>query len=128
MIAVDIFRVEDGMVVEHWDVMQEEVASARYFEWQRHVHKTCKKGDLEGFPHVMRAGPPSTLHLGLDETSSVPPVWRNEPGVNSRPWQTFSGYQEGPLTIVSMSRGEMERDCNCIFLGKRRYAGTNCAK
>jgi predicted SnoaL-like aldol condensation-catalyzing enzyme len=25
MIAVDIFRLEDGKVVEHWDVMQEEV-------------------------------------------------------------------------------------------------------
>jgi predicted SnoaL-like aldol condensation-catalyzing enzyme len=25
MVAVDIFRVEDGKVVEHWDVMQEEV-------------------------------------------------------------------------------------------------------
>ena len=25
MIAVDIFRVEDGKIVEHWDVMQEEV-------------------------------------------------------------------------------------------------------
>jgi predicted SnoaL-like aldol condensation-catalyzing enzyme len=25
MVAVDIFRVEDGRVVEHWDVMQEEV-------------------------------------------------------------------------------------------------------
>ena len=25
MIAVDIFRVKDGKVVEHWDVMQEEV-------------------------------------------------------------------------------------------------------
>jgi predicted SnoaL-like aldol condensation-catalyzing enzyme len=25
MIAVDIFRVKDGRVVEHWDVMQEEV-------------------------------------------------------------------------------------------------------
>jgi predicted SnoaL-like aldol condensation-catalyzing enzyme len=25
MIAVDIFRIEDGKVVEHWDVMQEEV-------------------------------------------------------------------------------------------------------
>jgi len=28
MIAVDIFRVEAGKVVEHWDVMQEEVAAA----------------------------------------------------------------------------------------------------
>ena len=26
MVAVDIFRVEDGKVVEHWDVMQEEVS------------------------------------------------------------------------------------------------------
>ena len=25
MIAVDIFRLENGKVVEHWDVMQEEV-------------------------------------------------------------------------------------------------------
>jgi predicted SnoaL-like aldol condensation-catalyzing enzyme len=25
MIAVDIFRVQDGKVVEHWDVLQEEV-------------------------------------------------------------------------------------------------------
>jgi hypothetical protein len=24
MIAVDIFRIEDGKVAEHWDVMQEE--------------------------------------------------------------------------------------------------------
>ena len=28
MIAVDIFRVNDGKVVEHWDVMQEEVGAA----------------------------------------------------------------------------------------------------
>jgi predicted SnoaL-like aldol condensation-catalyzing enzyme len=28
MVAVDIFRVNDGKVVEHWDVMQEEVAAA----------------------------------------------------------------------------------------------------
>jgi predicted SnoaL-like aldol condensation-catalyzing enzyme len=27
MVAVDIFRVNDGKVVEHWDVMQEEVAA-----------------------------------------------------------------------------------------------------
>jgi predicted SnoaL-like aldol condensation-catalyzing enzyme len=28
MIAVDIFRVADGKVVEHWDVLQEEVPAA----------------------------------------------------------------------------------------------------
>lgn len=25
LIAVDIFRIESGMLVEHWDVMQEEI-------------------------------------------------------------------------------------------------------
>ena len=25
LVAVDIFRVKDGKVVEHWDVMQEEI-------------------------------------------------------------------------------------------------------
>jgi predicted SnoaL-like aldol condensation-catalyzing enzyme len=29
MVAVDIFRVEDGKVAEHWDVMQEEVPAGR---------------------------------------------------------------------------------------------------
>jgi predicted SnoaL-like aldol condensation-catalyzing enzyme len=28
LVAIDIFRLEDGKVVEHWDVMQEEVAAA----------------------------------------------------------------------------------------------------
>jgi predicted SnoaL-like aldol condensation-catalyzing enzyme len=28
MVAVDIFRVKDDKVVEHWDVMQEEVSAA----------------------------------------------------------------------------------------------------
>ena len=28
MIAVDIFRFEDGKIVEHWDVMQDEVPAA----------------------------------------------------------------------------------------------------
>lgn len=28
MIAVDIFRIKNGKVVEHWDVMQEEVLAA----------------------------------------------------------------------------------------------------
>ena len=68
------------------------------------------------------------LHVEPRGREGIVHVQATIDGVNSRPWQTFSGYQEGPLTIVSMSRGEMERDCNCIFLGNGRYAGTNCAK
>jgi len=29
MIAVDIFKIENGKLVEHWDVMQEEVLSSK---------------------------------------------------------------------------------------------------
>ena len=29
LVAVDIFRVKDGKVVEHWDVMQEEVPTSQ---------------------------------------------------------------------------------------------------
>jgi predicted SnoaL-like aldol condensation-catalyzing enzyme len=29
MVAVDIFRVENGKVAEHWDVMQEEVPAGQ---------------------------------------------------------------------------------------------------
>ena len=29
MVAVDIFRVKDGKLVEHWDVLQEEVPAAK---------------------------------------------------------------------------------------------------
>lgn len=29
MVAVDVFRVENGKVIEHWDVMQEEVPAER---------------------------------------------------------------------------------------------------
>ena len=29
LVAVDIFRLEDGKVAEHWDVMQDEVPKAR---------------------------------------------------------------------------------------------------
>ena len=29
MVAVDIFRVENGKVVEHWDVLQEEVPASK---------------------------------------------------------------------------------------------------
>ena len=38
MVAVDIFRVEDGKVVEHWDVLQEGGSRRQHGERQRYVH------------------------------------------------------------------------------------------
>ena len=40
MVAVDIFRVQDGKVVEHWDVMQEEVSAADTVSGNRMFTKT----------------------------------------------------------------------------------------
>jgi hypothetical protein len=68
------------------------------------------------------------LHVDPRGREGIINVQATIDGVKSRPWQNFSGYEEGPLTIVSMSRAEIERDCNCIFLGNGRYAGANCAK
>ena len=68
------------------------------------------------------------LHVDPKGRTGIIRVQGTLDGVKSRPWQTFSGYPEGPLEIVSMSREEMNRDCNCIFLGNGRYAGTSCPK
>ena len=40
MVAVDIFRVEDGKVVEHWDVLQEEIPARDTRSGECHVHKS----------------------------------------------------------------------------------------
>jgi predicted SnoaL-like aldol condensation-catalyzing enzyme len=40
-IIVDILRIEDGMLVEHWDVIQDEAtqeqSTHRFKEWPSHV-------------------------------------------------------------------------------------------
>jgi hypothetical protein len=48
--------------------------------------------------------------------------------VVSAPWQSNSGYQIGPLNMVSMSAAEIQRDCKCIFLGNGQYEGDGCNK
>jgi hypothetical protein len=49
-------------------------------------------------------------------------------GINSAPWQSNSGYSIGPLNMVAMSAAEIQRDCNCIFLGNGQYQGDRCNK
>lgn len=68
------------------------------------------------------------LHVDPKGREGTVDVQATIDGVRSRPWQTFSGYREGPLQIVAMSRAEIERDCNCVFLGNGRYAGASCPK
>jgi hypothetical protein len=36
VIAVDIFRLEDGKIAEHWDVVQQEVPAEKNGQWQPH--------------------------------------------------------------------------------------------
>jgi AraC family transcriptional regulator len=48
----------------------------------------------------MRAGPPSTLHFRLDETSSVPPVWRNAPAFTIVRLESSTGLP-APIRKVS---------------------------
>ena len=49
-------------------------------------------------------------------------------GNDSFPWQSGSGYQKGPLRVVSMSANEISRDCKCIFRGNGIYEGDGCTK
>ena len=57
-----------------------------------------------------RIGPPSTLHLQLDEQSSVPEVWRNEPAFTIVRLESSAGLQDRirkvsaiPALLVSVS-------------------------
>ena len=57
-----------------------------------------------------RIGPPSTLYLQLDERSSVPPVWRNEPAFTIVRLESSAGLQDRirkvsaiPALLVSVS-------------------------
>jgi hypothetical protein len=49
-------------------------------------------------------------------------------GIASHEWQSNSGYSRRPLRIISMSRNEIERDCQCIFRGNGIYEGDRCPK
>ncbi len=49
-------------------------------------------------------------------------------GIDSRPWQSFSGYRIEPLYIKVRSSNWINENCNCRFLGGARWDGPNCPK
>jgi hypothetical protein len=49
-------------------------------------------------------------------------------GKSSYPWQSNSGYSQGPLAIVAMSAEDITRECKCIFRGNGIYEGVGCTK
>lgn len=49
-------------------------------------------------------------------------------GIKSHQWQSGSGYDIAPLRLVSMSKNEIERDCQCVFRGNGIYEGDRCPK
>jgi hypothetical protein len=76
--------------------------------------------DQYGFVYRIRVFPQGTrgtvgLRANLD-------------GVNSFPWQSGSGYEQGPIEMVTMSASEIQRDCKCVFLGNGQYEGAGCSK
>ena len=54
MVAVDIFRVADGKIVEHWDVMQEEVPAAQNRKRQQHADRFTDVNRNGNDPHRHR--------------------------------------------------------------------------
>lgn len=49
-------------------------------------------------------------------------------GIKSHDWQSGSGYNIQPFRVVSMSKNEIERDCQCIYRGNGIYEGDRCNK
>jgi hypothetical protein len=49
-------------------------------------------------------------------------------GLKSFPWQSGSGYRQEPLKVVTMSAGDIVRDCLCIYRGNGVYEGSKCPK
>jgi hypothetical protein len=49
-------------------------------------------------------------------------------GVKSFPWQSGSGYTQGPLQVVTMSASQITRECLCIYEGNGIYEGAGCRK
>ena len=52
-------------------------------------------------------------------------------GVRSFPWQSGSGYEQGPIRIITMSANQIARECTCIYEGNGVYRdarGGDCPK
>ena len=48
-------------------------------------------------------------------------------GIQSHPWQSGSGYEQGPIWIQAMSAQDVKQ-CNCIYIGNGGYTGSGCSK
>jgi predicted SnoaL-like aldol condensation-catalyzing enzyme len=47
-IAVDILRIEEGILVKHWDVIQDEATQEQSIKWRFHVRKDFPKAQMRG--------------------------------------------------------------------------------
>jgi hypothetical protein len=52
----------------------------------------------------------------------------NVDGIDSRPWQSFSGYRIEPMYVKVRTAAWINENCNCRFLGGARWDGPNCPK
>ena len=69
MVGVDIFRVANGKIAEHWDVLQEECPGCAKRQRKQHVHRPCG---------VSKAAIAAVV-LCVDEKSQIQAVDRSQP-------------------------------------------------
>jgi predicted SnoaL-like aldol condensation-catalyzing enzyme len=77
MVAVDIFRVANGKITEHWDVMQEEVPAAQSASGNSML--TAPQGIPAGNPGSREKTPTPVLNWEIFVTPGIPIVTSDRP-------------------------------------------------
>jgi hypothetical protein len=68
-IAADVVRVADGVLAEHWDVLQDEATRAELKEWSANVRHSVPRANADCIPEQMRC---SAFHI----SKACPPAYK----------------------------------------------------
>ena len=108
---------EEGAKLALWDVQGDSVEETAAL---------CRDaGAADAMTCIVDVGDEASVRAGADAVLSVQV---NVDGIDSRPWQSFSGYRIEPLYIKVRSAEWINEHCNCRFLGGARWDGPDCPK